>query len=125
VPFVCPECSGHGSLKIVLSIELPPDSRSDEITLQIVKCSNCQFAGIAVYEESRRGPLDHESFHHTGYRVGRSQLRDLRRAIRSCPAPKNPSCRCSAHQMLGRTDAGGRWNALWDLETADAFEVKT
>jgi len=125
VPFICPDCSGQGSLKIVLSIELPPDSRSDEITLQIIECSACRFSGIAVYEESRRGPLDSESFHHTGYHLTKSQLRDLRKAIKSCPDRTNWRCRCPAHLRLSRTDAGGRWNALWDLETADAFEVKT
>ena len=124
MPFVCPDCSRHGSLNIVLSIELPPDSRSDEITIQIVECSDCRFAGIAVYEESRRGPLDSESFHHTGYHVSKSQLRDLRKAIRSCRDRKNWRCRCPAHRMLSRTDAGGRWIALRDLETTEAFPVK-
>jgi hypothetical protein len=125
VPFVCPECSRHGSLRIVLSIELPPDSRSDEITFHIVDCSDCQFAGIAVYEESRRGPLGSESFHHTGYHVSKRQLRDLRKAIRSCPDRANWRCSCPAHQMLSRTDGGGRWDALRDLETTGAFAVET
>jgi len=125
VPFVCPKCSHHGSLKIVLSIELPPDSRSDEITLQIVECSDCRFAGIAVYEESRRGPLDSESFDHTGYYASRDKLRDLGKAIRSCPEPRNPRCQCPAHQTLGKTDASGRWNALRDLETAETFPLVT
>lgn len=124
MPFVCPECSRHGSLNIVLSIELPPDSRSDEITLQIVECSDCQFAGIAVYEESRRGPLDSESFHHTGYHLSKSQLRDLRKAIRSCPDRTNWRCRCPAHKMLSQTDGAGRWKTLRDLETTEAFPVK-
>lgn len=124
MPFVCPECSRRGSLKIVLSIELPPDSRSDEITLQIVECSDCVFAGITVYEESRRGALGSESFHHTGYHLSRSELRDLRKAIRSCPNRTSWRCRCPTHQMLSRTDGGGRWIALRGLETTDAFPVK-
>jgi hypothetical protein len=124
VPFVCPDCSGHGSLKIVLSIELPSDSRSDEITLQIVECSYCPFAGIAVYEESRRGPLDSESFHHTGYYASKDELGNLRKAIRSCPEPRNPRCRCSAHRNLGKTDASGRWNGLRDIDTGEAFTLE-
>ena len=124
MPFVCPECSRHGSLKITLSIELPPDSRSDEITLQTVECSDCGFAGIAVYEESRRGALGSESFHHTGYHLSKSELRDLRQAIRSCRDRRNWRCRCPAHRTLSRTDAAGRWVALRDLETTDAFPIK-
>ncbi len=69
MPFQCPECSTK-TLKITHKLELPPDSRSDEITLQIIECSGCGFGGIAVYEESRRGALDDDSFDHTGYRVG-------------------------------------------------------
>jgi C4-type Zn-finger protein len=123
VAFVCPACSRQGSLKIVRSIELPPDSRSDEITLQIVQCSDCGFAGIAVYEESRRGPLDSESFHHTGYHVSKSQLGDLRKAMRSCPQPGNARCQCRAHQTLGKTDASGRWGGLHDLGSAASFAL--
>jgi hypothetical protein len=57
--FVGPECHAN-SLAITQSIELPPDGRSDEISLQIVACQACGFAGTAVYEESRRGALDSE-----------------------------------------------------------------
>jgi hypothetical protein len=124
VPFVCPECSRRGSLRIALSIELPPDSRSDEITLQTVECSDCGFTGIAVYEESRRGSLGSESFSHIGYRLSKSDFRDLDKAIRSCRDRRNRRCRCPAHRKLSRTDAAGRWNALRDLETTDAFPVK-
>jgi hypothetical protein len=124
MPFVCPECSRGGSLRIALSIELPPDSRSDEITLQIVECSECGFCGLAVYEESRRGALDTESVHHTGYYAAGNQLRSVRRAIRSCPQPRSSKCRCQAHRTLGKTDASGRWNGLQDLETTGCFEIK-
>jgi len=123
MPFLCPECSRHGSLRIALKIELPPDSRSDEITLQTVRCADCGFAGIAVYEESRRGALDTESFQHIGYQVAKSELRDLRKAIRSCPEPANGRCPCAAHQMLSKTDSSGRWSALDDLETTGTFAL--
>jgi len=52
--FQCPECKRDSSLRIVQRIEVPPDSRSDQITLQVVRCGSSQFEGIAVYEESRR-----------------------------------------------------------------------
>ena len=56
--FVCPECHMPGALRITVSLQLPADSRSDDIALQIVECAHCQFKGIAIYEESRRGPLE-------------------------------------------------------------------
>jgi hypothetical protein len=123
MPFLCPQCSRHGSLRITLKIELPPDSRSDEITLQTVRCADCGFAGIAVYEESRRGALDSESFQHVGYEVAKNQLRELRKAIRSCPEPGNWRCPCAAHERLSKTDSSGRWSALHDLEIRGTFAL--
>ena len=82
--FLCPECSSR-SLNIILSLELPPDSRSDEITLQTVECSQCGFSGIAVYEESRRGALDSESVDHYSYRVGVDDLRALKKDNQTMP----------------------------------------
>jgi hypothetical protein len=124
VPFLCPECSTSKSLEIALKIELPPDSRSDEITLQIVECAQCGFAGIAVYEESRRGALGTESLDHTGYCVSAHDLRALKKTIRGCPQPKNWRCDCKAHRVLGRTDAVGRWSALKDINRERAFALK-
>ena len=115
MPFQCPECSTAKSLRITSRLELPPDSRSDEITLQIVKCSRCAFAGIAVYQESRRGALDSESVDHTGYRVNAGDWKALQEVIKRCPTPSKWRCRCAAHRKLGRTDATGRWNALGDV----------
>lgn len=106
--FVCPECA-RPELEITLSIELPPDARSDEITLQTVECSRCGFQGAAVYEESRRGALDSESWHHQGHRLEKEPLRALVEAIRACPDRRNRGCRCASHRGLGRTDASGRW----------------
>ena len=124
MPFTCPECSTPKSLKIALKIELPPDSRSDEITLQIVRCSECRFSAIAIYEESRRGDLASESAHHLGYRVGKEELEDLRQTIKRCPDPKNPRCDCSAHRRLGRKDGSGRWNALENTPLGEAFRLE-
>ena len=91
--FRCPECAAPNSLNIARSIELPPDSRSDEIALQIVECAGCGFAGIAVYQESRRGGLDDESVDHTGYVIGEDDLKALRRTLARCTDPKNRHCR--------------------------------
>ena len=72
--FTCPECGFPKALKIVLSITLPPDSRSDDIIVQTVQCDLCQFRAAAVYEESRRGGFDSESWEHRGYRIGEKDL---------------------------------------------------
>ena len=123
MPFLCPECSTSRSFKIKAKIELFLDSRSDEIMLQVVECSRCRFAGIAVYEESRRGAFDSESFSHVGYRVSAKDLRMLRRTIKQCPAPNNWRCGCSAHRTLGGKDVGGRWNGLQEIECEDRFNL--
>ena len=123
MPFLCPECSISQSLKIKAKIELPPDSRSDEITLQIVECSRCRFAGIAVYEESRRGALDSESFSHVGYRVSAKDLGMLKRTIKQSPKPNDPRCECSAHRAMGGRDVGGRWNGLQEINCGERFEL--
>lgn len=108
MPFVCPSCL-LTTLDIVHKIELPPDSRSDEIALQVVECTNCDFAGAAVYEESRRGAS--ELWDHTGYRCDKSSLQKLRHLIRTCPRPKDRKCRCAAHNTLAEQSASGRWVA--------------
>jgi hypothetical protein len=125
MPFLCPECSSsQRSLEIKARIELPPDSRSDEITLQVVACSRCHFAGIAVYEESRRGALDDESFTHIGYRVSAKDLKKIRGMIQQCPQPDNWRCRCPTHQKLGTRDSSGRWNGLKEIPYEGEFELR-
>jgi hypothetical protein len=122
--FACPECMAHRSLRITARIELPPDSRSDEITLQIIKCARCGFAGAAVYEESRRGALDSESFDHRGYCVGQAELSVLRQTIRQCRQPGNRRCDCAAHHALGQRDIGGRWIAPEALRWENSFAMR-
>jgi hypothetical protein len=122
--FVCPECATPGSLKITHKIELPPDSVWDEIALQIVRCSNCRFQGVAVYTESRRGALDSEVWHHVGYRMEADEIEPLRRAIEQCPAPSNPRCQCPSHLSLSQTHATtGRWQGLSQIEDKTTFPM--
>ena len=80
--FLCPKCLDY-SLNIVEKLELPPDSRSDEITLQIIKCEKCSFEGVAVYEEARRGNLDDYTFNHTGYVLSCMALNKTKTAIKN------------------------------------------
>jgi len=122
MPFACPECGGPGSLRIISSIELQPDSRSDEIALQIVACARCGFRAAAVYEESRRGSLDSEAVDHRGYRVPEDALATLIAQIDACPEPTNRACGCESHRQLSRTDEFGRWTGL--AEPAGSFPME-
>ena len=122
--FVCPDCLTPGTLEITLSMQLPSDSRSDDISLQVVECSHCGFQGVAVYEESRRGALDSESWDHSGYRVAKEDLKALIETMRQCPRPSNDACQCTAHRALGRTDASGRWCGIDDLKVLGGFPMR-
>jgi hypothetical protein len=94
-------------------MQLPPDARSDEITLQVLECSRCPFKGLGVYEESRRGALETVAWEHTGYLIGGDGVAQVAEAIRHCPDPFNSRCECSAHEKFTRP-AGRRrsWNGL-------------
>lgn len=119
--FVCPECREVGSLNITSAIDIEYDSRSDEISLQIVECSACGFRGVAVYEESRRGALDSESVDHYGYKMDEVEIESLLALISHCPRPRDESCACQTHQTLSRRNETGRWNALDDFKPSGYF----
>ncbi len=121
--FLCPDCGSY-ALNITATLELPADSRSDDITLQVVKCQQCTFEGLAIYEESRRGALDDDSFDHRGYHVSSDDLRNIKRAIRQCPSKKNPRCTCETHQTFGAKSASGRWNGLDNVELEEPFIMR-
>jgi hypothetical protein len=120
--FICPKCCGI-SLEITSTIELPPDSRSDEITVQILKCTKCGFAGLGVYEETRRGGLGSESYYHRGYYVDDFTLSSLEKKISHCPEPKKHSCQCIIHKSFGCTNEFGRWNWLENIPHKEIFSL--
>ena len=120
--FTCPRCRG-GALGITHRLELAPDARSDEITLQAVRCSGCGFEGLAVYEDSRRGALDSESYSHTGYEADRAGVSAFKAAVRRCPSRGDPRCTCAAHETYGQRDAGGRWTGLERFELGPSFPM--
>ena len=122
--FVCPQCRGV-SMKINKSIELPPDSRSDEITVQILKCLKCGFNGLGIYEESRRGDLDSESVDHRGYYVDDRIIASIEKMIGQCPEPKKSSCRCRIHRTLSCINKFGRWNWLGKIQHKERFKLQT
>ena len=99
--FKCPSCQGN-SLEIDLTLELPPNGGSDEITLQTVRCERCGFRGIAVYEESRRGSLTGESIRHLCYEVSEKDLQLIESGIGLCPDRGNKRCQCETHLSWAR-----------------------
>jgi len=123
----CPKCQSVGALKIIQSIELPPDVRSDEISFQLLACSNdsCGFQGVAIYEESRRGALDSDHWDHTGYRVSDEIFEKLKTTFAQCPDPANASCQCESHQELGNVSPAGsvRWQPPEGIEWGSAFPI--
>lgn len=123
MPFACPSSNRLNSLRVLLALELPPDSRSDEITLQVVECEACGFAAPAVYEESRRGAIDREQVHHNGYWVERALVDALAAALRACPQPWHSNCLCATHQALGRRDRNDRWIGIPEMVHSEAFEM--
>lgn len=119
----CPNCYSKGSLRIVQAITLPPDSRSDDILVQMVVCDACNFQGGAIYEESRRGAIDAESWVHTGYRINHLQLSVLKALMDGCNDPTNPRCRCQVHSLLGNKDRYGRWRIPAGFSTSQTFSM--
>ena len=109
---LCPKCLDY-SLSIKDKLELPPDSRSDEITLQIIKCKKCSFEGVAVYEESRRGNLDDYSFSHIGYVLSGRALSQVKRAIKN------------NHKFFEVYDENNRWVWISSQRPKEAFQIKT
>jgi hypothetical protein len=107
---ICPDCKSN-TLEIDQTLELPPDSYNDEVTLQTIRCAQCGLQALAVYEESRHGSLDSESWQHEGYRVSEADFQAISRAIQRCPHSGDRQCQCATHQSLGQT-TDHRWDGL-------------
>ena len=122
--FRCPQCKTLTSLDITRRIELPPDSRSEEITLQVVECYACGFSGLAVYEEPRHGLLEADDWVHIGYWVSKDAVDSVKSAIQSCPNPDDPQCACPVHSSLSRKDIHGVWNGLLEMERGHTFSMR-
>lgn len=78
---LCPKCK-LPYLRITASKDIDPGVNYDERSIQIVECRKCKFTEISVYEESRRGALDTEIVHHTGYQVPLGRVANLRQYIK-------------------------------------------
>ena len=107
--FQCPQCANLKTLRIINSIELAPDARSDEISLQVLRCRDCDYEGLAVYEESSRGAFGSESVDHYGYHADKKTIREIQSEINRCTKPRDARCNCRSHQKLNKRDVSGRW----------------
>ena len=120
---ICPACS-LDSLKITSKIELPPNERSDEVTLQLIECNKCGFQGVAVYKESRRGKIDSATFSHRGYTASSEFLNKVRKMIDQCPDPNNAKCRCKTHRHFNDLYRAGNWEWLEEQSKHKSFEIR-
>jgi len=104
---------------------MPPDSRSDEIALQLVVCArdSCGFRGAAIYEESRRGALDVDHWDHTGYRIAEDDFEVLEAVMVQCLEPSNAKCQCATHHKLGEVSPSGRWQPPAGIEWGNEFPI--
>lgn len=116
--FLCPTCASPDGLGILAGIEVGADARSDEIRLQVLACRACGQRLAGVYEESRRGALDDEAWHHDAFRLPTEALDVIEAAIEACPDPDDEACACAGHEVLGSRDERGAWDALDRLHRA-------
>lgn len=88
-------------MSIVRVIDLGPDDYSDEVSLQVMRCSACNAGVIAVYEESRRG--SDARWHHDGWPATDDMIAELDAGIAACPTPRKYRCSCATHRGLAGT----------------------
>lgn len=97
--FRCPLCD-ENSLEIGESLELTPNGEWDEEALQLISCSICESAGLALYQEHRRGALDQETTQHNGAFLPLAELLPIRASLLLCPKSKSAGCGCSIHREM-------------------------
>lgn len=105
--WICPNCR-KPTAEVTHSAEVGPDGDDDEVTVQLVKCGDCNFSGIAVYRENRRGRLDSEHWRHDGYRLAPNDMTQLQAALEDNSVLEN----------YGRQGA----NSCWSFE-ANGLQV--
>jgi ferredoxin len=116
MPFQCPKCLQSYSLEIAQILQLPPDQRSDEIVLQVLACSQCGLRALGVYEESRRGSLETDTWDHFGYLVKDETVEAVAEAISQCPTPYNHRCDCDTHLRFTNQQRRRAWIGIQAIE---------
>jgi hypothetical protein len=123
--FSCPECASPASLVITSGLELAPDANWDEISVQILRCANCGFCGVALYQESRRGAFGDSLVVHQGYAVALQNFRILEQAIAACPSPGDHHCECRSHALIEQVYASGAWRGADTDQEGNGFVMQT
>lgn len=118
--FVCPVCR-RGTFGISKTIELRPDARWSEITLQLLWCNTCHFEAIGVYKENNWGAS--EIVEHHGYQAPVLLRQRLGELIDGCPRRPDRSCDCASCSTLSATDGSGTWNWLEQAGVGDRFAL--
>lgn len=122
--FQCPRCKFSSSLEITSSMALPPDRYAREVMLQVVQCKECNFSGLAIYEEARGSVVESETWRHTGYWVSPDAIRLVSLAIRECPNPLDSYCQCDSHISFGQKDSRNAWRGLIELYRSHTFMMR-
>lgn len=104
---LCPRC-GNASVECPAVMDVEPNGYGDEVTFGLLSCSKCSFVGAFVTEESRAGSLSSEHVHDDGLFLRQEDHARLLELLRSCPAPRDNACACSAHETMRR----GAWRHL-------------
>lgn len=117
----CPRCQSP-KLETVAALQLEGDAWNDEISLQWAICE-CGFKAVLVYEESRRGSLDHDCWSHIGHPISTPDWDATMRWLGLCPSNQERDCQCCAHQHFSRCDQHGRWQGLQGYELGKPFLV--
>ena len=122
--FQCPQCENPGSLGIVTAVQLFRGHCVNEITMQLIECSHCNFAGLAVYEEGRLEPSDTRAWKHSGYRLPPGMYDRIMADLKSCPDQLDPECSCKLHRDLSGCDARGEWLGIEKLGIKGRFPMR-
>ncbi len=106
---MCPSCQ-KPSLLVDLTFEVGKDTEWDQITLQVLRCKECDFTGLGLDCASFKS--GGEGRDHSGYPVNAILTKILSGLLRTCSKRRDPNCRCLAHRLVGRRDPAGYWKGI-------------
>jgi hypothetical protein len=108
MPFFCKMCN-KPALGIDRTVRFPPDDHSDDVSIQVLRCSACNRRALATYQASRRG--SEERWHHECYPVPEDIIVKFENEFAACPSPESKRCTCPAHTNFDRKNYQPDFNA--------------
>jgi hypothetical protein len=93
--------SRQTALRVLDIIELPSDSRSDEITIKI-----------------------DEAFSHFGFQIPKNEFNQIRSLISKCPSKKNVRYDSKSHQLLEMENQNGLWIDMSPYQLSGQFWIR-